>query len=416
MIQIITKNAYMYKDKFTNKEIVISNFSEYKSFDLYDINIINLTSNDLWESNSSKGEYLNDKSDLSTIKNAINTSNTKVLIVFPQNHYFRYDYSIYSKKFNKEQQLKSIKEKVNEFITKYIYEPLPKFDYEKGITKIDGENYSSDFYFNEPEGMILCEKSKKNNTMSLSDRVVITTLGIFETPVNKEIEKRLFIFLNKIGFLTKNETIPKWLENITFYDDRIYREKINECIDEINKLNIVIEENREKLNNNLKYKSILYSSGNSLSEQINKMLKEMFELNGEFVDVYEEDFNFKAGGITFIVETKGLNNEVSGQNVSDAYNHLIIYEDNLEKNGIEEESKCLFFVANERFKEPKERNQIKERQITIAKRNKTLIIETTTFYKIFEDFIKEEISVEEILEMFKQNTGLLKYEKKNREN
>ena len=414
MIQIITKNAYMYKGKFTNEEIVISNFSEYKSFDLYDINIINLTSNDLWESNSSKGEYLNDKSDLSTIKNAINTSNTKVLIVFPQNHYFRYDYSIYSKKFNKEQQLKSIKEKVNEFITKYIYEPLPKFDYEKGITKIDGENYSSDFYFNEPEGMILCEKSKKNNTMSLSDRVVITALGIFETPVNKEIEKRLFIFLNKIGFLTKNETIPKWLENITFYDDRIYREKINECIDEINKLNIVIEENREKLNNNLKYKSILYSSGNSLSEQINKMLKEMFELNGEFVDVYEEDFNFKAGGITFIVETKGLNNEVSGQNVSDAYNHLIIYEDNLEKNGIEEESKCLFFVANERFKEPKERNQIKERQITIAKRNKTLIIETTTFYKIFEDFIKEDVSVEEILEMFKQNTGLLKYEKKNR--
>lgn len=416
MIQIITKNAYMYKDKFTNKEIVISNFSEYKSFDLYDINIINLTSNDLWESNSSKGEYLNDKSDLSTIKNAINTSNTKVLIVFPQNHYFRYDYSIYSRKFNKEQQLKSIKEKVNEFITKYIYEPLPKFDYEKGITKIDGENYSSDFYFNEPEGMILCEKSKKNNTMSLSDRVVITTLGIFETPVNKEKEKRLFIFLNKIGFLTKNETIPKWLENIPFYDDYIYREKINECIDEINKLNIVIEENREKLNNNLKYKSILYSSGNSLSEQINKMLKEMFELNDEFVDVYEEDFIFKAGGITFVVETKGLNNEVSGQNVSDAYNHLIIYEDNLEKNGIEEESKCLFFVANERFKEPKERNQIKERQITIAKRNKTLIIETTTFYKIFEDFIKEEVSVEEILEMFKQNTGLLKYEKKNREN
>lgn len=416
MIQIITKNAYMYKDKFTNKEIVISNFSEYKSFDLYDINIINLTSNDLWESNSSKGEYLNDKSDLSTIKNAINTSNTKVLIVFPQNHYFRYDYSFYSKKFNKEQQLKSIKEKVNEFITKYIYEPLPKFDYEKGITRIDGENYSSDFYFNEPEGMILCEKSKKNNTMSLSDRVVITTLGIFETPVNKEIEKRLFIFLNKIGFLTKNETIPKWLENIPFYDDYIYREKINECIDEINKLNIVIEENMEKLNNNLKYKSILYSSGNSLSEQINKMLKEMFELNDEFVDVYEEDFNFKAGGITFVVETKGLNNEVSGQNVSDAYNHLIIYEDNLEKNGIEEESKCLFFVANERFKEPKERNQIKERQITIAKRNKTLIIETTTFYKIFEDFIKEEVSVEEILEMFKQKTGLLKYEKKNREN
>lgn len=411
MIQIITKNAYMYKDKLTNKEIIISSFDEYKSFDLYDINIINLTSNNIWESNSLSGEYLNDKSDLSTIKNSINTSNTKVLIFFPQNHYFKYDYSSYSKTFKKTQQLKSIKETVNYFIAKYIYEPLPKFDYEKGITRIDGEIYTSDFYFDEKEGMILCEKSKKNNTMNLSDRVVITTLSIFETPVNKEIEKRLFVFLNKIGFLTKNEIIPKWIESITFYDDCIYKEKIDKCIDEIKKLNIIIDENKNKLNNNLSYKSILYSSGNSLSEQINKMLKEIFKLDDGFVDVYEEDFNFKANGVTFIVETKGLNNEVSGQNVSDAYNHLIIYDDNLEKNDIMEETKCLFFVASERYKEPKERSKINERQVTIAKRNKTLIIETTTFYKIFQDFAKKEISTDEILELFKQNTGLLEYEK-----
>lgn len=56
----------MYKDKFSNKEIVVSSFNEYKSFDLYDINIVNLTSNNLWHCNASNDEYLNDKSDLFT--------------------------------------------------------------------------------------------------------------------------------------------------------------------------------------------------------------------------------------------------------------------------------------------------------------------------------------------------------------
>lgn len=413
MIQIITKDIHMYKDKLTNKEIVISSFNEYKSFDLYDINIINLSSNSLWNSNSSNGDYLNDKSDLFTIKNSINTCNTKVLIFFPQNHYFQYDYSKYSRQFQKSSQLKSIKEKVYDFIAKYIYEPLPLFDYEKGITKIDDETYNSDFYFDEKKGIILCEKSKKNNTISLSDRIVITTLNVFEMPVNKEIEKRLFILLNKIGFLIKNEVIPKWIEDIEFYDDWVYKENVDKCCAEIQKLNNIINENKKKLNDNLRYKSILYSSGNILSVQINKMLLKIFDLESNFVDVYEEDFNFKLDGTTFIVETKGLNNEVSGKNVSDAYDHLVIYEDNLEKNGITEETKCLFFVANERLKNPNERNKIKERQITIAKRNKTLIIETKTFYKLFEDFTKKEISSEEVLKLFKENTGLLEYIKKN---
>lgn len=410
MIQIITKDTYMYKDKLTNKEVVISNFNEYQSFDLYDINIVNLASDSLWCSDSSTGEYLNDRSDLSTIKNAINTCNTKVIIFFPQNHYFRYNYSIYSKTYKKISQLKSLKETVGNFISKYVYAPLPNFNYEKGITKFEGIVYKSDFYFDEKEGIILCEKSKKINTMSLTDRIVITTLNIFGTPVNKEIEKKLFSFLNKIGFFEPAESIPKWIENVNFYDDCIYKEEIDKCNEEIEKIKEIINVNKEKLTDNLKYKSILYSSGSFLSKQINKMLIEMFKLDSNFIDIYEEDFNFKYEDVTFIVETKGLNNEVSGQNVSDAYNHLVIYDDNLENKGIIEETKCLFFVANERNKEPHNRCRIKERQITIAKRNKTLIIETIAFYKLFEDYKKGKISIEQISSMFKNNVGLLMYE------
>lgn len=415
MIQIITKGSSTYKNKFTNKEIVLSSFSEYKSLDLYDINIINLASNSLWYCDSSRAEYLNDKSDLEMIKNSINTCNTKVLIIFPQNHYFHYGFSNYNNQYHHSVQLKSTKEIVNGFLTKYIYEPLPVFNYDKGLTKIDDETYDSDFYFDTKDGLIFCEKSKKVNTVALREGVVITTLNILEQSSTKDIEKRVLVLLNKIGFLSQNETVPQWINDVPFHDDPVYEKEIKKCNKEIDKLKSIITQNREKLNENLKYKSILYLSGNALSEQINKMLKIIFELNRDFVDVYEEDFNFKAGGMTFIVETKGLNNEVSGENVSDAYNHLVIYEDKLENDNIVENAKCLFFVANERFKAPDKRNKIKERQITIAKRNKTLIIETTTFYNLFEAFVKKEISTNDVLKLFKQNTGLLEYNKNNRE-
>lgn len=408
MIQIITKNKKAYEGKFNKDNVEILNFDEYKSFDLYDINVINLASNDLWHSNSPSGDVLNDKTDLVTLKKAIETSKKKVLICFPQNHHFKYNLSIYSEKFLNNKQLKSMKTEVKKFISEYIYEPIPNFEYEKGKTQIEKEEFDSDFYFINDEGIIMCEGSKKINTLRLEDKLYITSLNIFNSPVDPQIEKRLNAILKKIGFLDSQEKAPKWIDDIVFYDDETYIKKIEECDEEIKKIEKIKEESKEKLSENSKYKSILYSTGKKLSNQINDLLKEIFEVEEEFNDVYEEDFKFKYNDVTFIIETKGLNNEVSGQNISDAFNHLVIYEDELEKQGIIEEAKCLFFVANERHKIPNERAKINERQITIASRNKTLIIETYTFYQIYENFKKGELTKEEIFEMFNNKTGLLK--------
>ena len=409
MIQIITKETYEYKSKFKNKETILSDFKTYKTFDLYDINIIDLSSDSLWYSNSAEGAYLNDRSDIATIKNSINTCESKILLLFPLNCYFYYNFLTYSHKFLKSEQLKSIKGKFKQFLSSYIYEPLPEFDYEKGITKIDGETFESDFYFKENTGLIYSEKSKKVNTILLKNGLVASTLNIFELSENEDTEKRLFILLNKIGFLLKNEEIPEWVQEIQFYNDNIYTNKIEKCNEKISELTKEIEKNNQYLKINDQYKSILYSSGNTLAEQINKMLIKIFNLTEDFKDIYEEDFNFKVDDITYVVETKGLNNEVSGQNVSDAYNHLIIYDDKLEQQGIIEKTKCLFFVASERKRKIEERQKIKERQITIAKRNKTLIIDTPTFYKMFEDFLQGKLSAKDIHMMFKDQDGLIMY-------
>ena len=73
---------------------------------------------------------------------------------------------------------------------------------------------------------------------------------------------------------------------------------------------------------NLKYKSILFETGNTLSKQINEMISKVFDYDmTQFKDIYEEDGLVKLDDITFIIETKGLNNEISGHNISDACNH-----------------------------------------------------------------------------------------------
>ena len=412
MIQIITKSSINYKNYNSNKKIVISAFADYKSFDLYDINIIDLSSNSLWYSKNYNYEELDDKNDLIPISNSIITSNSKILILLPQNSFLHYEYNSVYDKYRKTVPLKSITTKVIDLLSEYIYIDIPLIQYEKGITKIDDEEFESDFYIDSKIGIIKCERSGKVNTIKVSERIVISTLNLFKNITSENFEKRLQLLLDRISFFKKEEEIPDWISGVSFYYDESYMKAIRDCDDKIEKLKLEIISNKAKLDLNMKYKSILYSTGNALSKQINEMLTEIFELDSEFVDVYEEDFNFKFNNVTFLVETKGLNNEVAGKNVSDAYDHLVLYEDDLEKQGKEEETKCLFIVAPERMKNPSERAKIKERQITIAKRNKTLIIETTTFYNIFEDFIKGKISNNEIFDLFNQNVGLLEYSKK----
>ena len=150
-----------------------------------------------------------------------------------------------------------------------------------------------------------------------------------------------------------------------------------------------------------------------MAKQINKMLSEILEYDiSQFKDTFEEDCLIKLDDVTFVIETKGLNNEISGHNISDACNHLIIYEDKLEEENKTENAKCLFIVAYERQKKIQERVKIKERVEKIAKANNTLIVDTRIFLNIFEDFLNNKITKDEIKEIFKSNIGVLEYNRK----
>lgn len=407
MIQVIKYKDY---PKLEIKNCVIHSFSNFESFDLYDLNIISLNDSDIWCSNSSEIGNLNCSNDLCKLKKSINSSGSKTIVLLPSNCSYKYYYRSYNNSYEKHIDIKNILIEIKEILSRLIYDSFPAFEYEKGKCIIDDITFNSDFYFENYDGGNILLKSEKSNkiiAIEFGNVIVCATLIDF----NKECESSLNILLSKL-LKSQAEKEPDWINNIKFYNDDEYYKK-NELIQsKIKKLNLEISENNKILDKNKYYKSILYKTGNELQKVIIEMLEAIIGKHSDFEDLYEEDYLFKENDCSFIVETKGLNKEVNGKHITDAFSHMVIYEDNLEKVGNIEKTKCLFFVTYDRFKPISERSKINERQIIIAKRNNVLIIDSVTFLYIFEDYLNKKISKEEILYIFENQSGLVEYSKR----
>ncbi len=416
MIQIISLNNDLQSNFENNKDIDVTTFSDYESFDRYNINIINLNSPDIWKFKGKNISGLNIQDDLIPLKQSIKSSNAKTIILMPQNYTFYYymGYMGYNYDFRESKQLKSISHSVSKILNDYICDEILEYTYERCKTTINRFEFNSDFYFNDinTEDILLAsDKGNKVNTY-FYENVIITTLNVFEPNSKENVYEKLNSFITAVCKLQNKETVPPWIEEVKFFDDEKYLDNIEQSKKKIEKLEKEINENKLKLDKNNKVKSILYETGTELNKEIVNILEDILKEHNEFKDVYEEDYKFISDNTTFIVETKGLNNEVSGQNVTDAFSHLTIYEDKLEQENKVEATKCLFFVASQRKLRISERKKVNQRQETIAKRNNTLIIDTPTFLNIYEDFLNQKISKDEIIKIFKEQFGVINYARK----
>ncbi len=104
MIQIISLNNDLQSDFENNKDIDVTTFSDYESFDRYNINIINLNSPDIWKFKGKNISGLNIQDDLIPLKQSIKSSNAKTIILMPQNYTFYY-YMGYNYDFTESKQL-----------------------------------------------------------------------------------------------------------------------------------------------------------------------------------------------------------------------------------------------------------------------------------------------------------------------
>lgn len=415
MIQIISLNNDLQSDFENNKNIDVKTFSDYESFDRYDVNIINLNSPDIWEFNDRNVSGLNIQDDLIPLKQSIKSSKAKTIILMPQNYTFYYYYMSYDGHFLKSKQLKSISQSVSNILNDYICDEILEYTYERCKTTINGFKFNSDFYFNDintEDILLTSDKGNKVNTY-FYENVIITTLNVLESNSKDNAYEKLNSFITAVCKPKNKEAAPSWIEEVKFFGDEKYLDNIEQSKKEIERLEKEINENKLKLDENNKVKSILYETGTELNKEIVNILEDILKEHNEFKDIYEEDYKFISDNTTFIVETKGLNNEVSGQNVTDAFSHLTIYEDKLEQENKVETTKCLFFVASQRKLRISERKKVNQRQETIAKRNNTLIIDTPTFLNIYEDFLNQKISKDEIIKIFKEQFGVINYDKKD---
>ncbi|MCB4991203.1 hypothetical protein LGW53_02860 [Streptococcus mutans] len=387
-----------------------SSFGNVMSPDMYDLNIIDLSSEYLWKNDSWNPDYsiLSSDNDLKTLRYSIdNSKSTRIICVLPRNILFHTESS---NSYSSSRLLKDMLDEFLQHLRKIVVVNNVTIFYEKTVTTIENTKMGADFYFYTRhsrvngeqiinfENTIYSDGSKKLVSYT-TDRYTLTTLQF-------EDSEALNKYLNRIYRDDSEEEYPQWFEEINFFDDNIQKEAIETEERQIVESKQKIELAQEKLKKNKHFESILFKTGQTLEEILVSMLKEMFDVNSEFIDTKDEDFSFEKNGIHYLFEFKGLTKDVKKSNISQLTTHAYKYA---ERNKIADDSiKRIIIVTRYKDRAPKDRLPISHNVIEVAKNsiNNVLIIDTVQFLKMFEKYRSGELSSEQCLELF-NGIGLL---------
>lgn len=401
-IQIITYNPKNFS--CLDQGIDINNFNNLKSLDNYEINVFDLNNDRIWiDRSKNEGAPTGDlvlSNDLISIEKMIfNRRETKILVCLPQNLNYTYEY--YDKKYFCE--LKNIINVMKSVLKQITNVDINDLYYENTYTEINGMNIQGAFVFPDYEDSITKSKdSRKNTTINKYD-IIFTALNLFEEK-NTDV---LVEFLKHIGVIDKPIEYPKWLQEYKFNDDQQLQDTIENAEAEIKKLNQKIFDSKNKLAENMKYKSILVTNSDELTKVIYEILEYIFEINlSTFVDEKKEDFLFDKEDICYIGEIKGVTSNIKSAHISQLDVHYYALQDRLEEDGIQKKIKKILIMNYERNREISSRNEVHNAQIELASKNNTLIIDTLNLLQLYEKLLKGNISKQEAIDYINSKIGL----------
>ena len=389
--------------------IVFSEINNPRTFDAFDINIIDLQNGNIWANEQTSCDRVDHTEDFVTLNDLIERSNkSKTVICFPKN-YIYHSHRSYDRYYNKIP-LKDMIPEMIAIISMLIPQNTPLGDdlfFERSVTVCDEARYESSFSFQfSPDCYTVLTRNngaENPTTIKVSEKLILTTLGLMDSQYG------LKPFLCAIGFDNDQGTeVPEWAKHIHFFDDQDQEGKIKESEEQIEKAKKTIEQAKNALAQNLFYKRILFETGNPLAESVFKMLEQMVQCDlSDFKDEKKEDFRIVLPDVTFIGEIKGINTNVKSSNVSQLDTHCAEYSDKLDEEGKTENIKGLLIINTERTKNVSEREAIPQKQLDSAVRNKSLIVKTEVFLRLFELFLLDKISTEKIVQLFKDKIGAL---------
>lgn len=401
-IQFITYNNY--KNEL-DEYVVTSPTSNPKAFDEFEINVIDLNSQQIWTGGTESQYSLRSMKDLEHISQMIkNAKNTSIVLVYPQNCDYRFKPYKYQGKtgYYEKIELKHMLYEVSVILSDIFKIPKFKLCFENTQTHINGVSVNSNFYFSDvSESLTKSNKSNKTTTLEFAD-IILTTLPL-------KIDSTLMDYLLMIKLLQLKELVPEWVTSLDMFDDKHLKKKIEEEQEIIRLANIKISELQSAIERNNRYKSLLYTTGNELSEVVFEIIENLLDVDlKNFKDEYKEDFIAKTDNITFVGEIKGVSSNVKSEHISQLDVHLQNYKDAFKEKGEIENVKSVLLINHQRNVKLDERQPIHDTQIKLAKRNESLIIETITLLKLYEMFKNHEIDVESVKNMFIEKVGLLK--------
>jgi hypothetical protein len=317
MIQIIghAKKSF---SALESDDCIISRFNAPKSFDEFEINIIDLDYEGIWCNGGDSNRSIDNISDFTHMGKIIeNSHKSKYIVILPQNCIFYYNsHGTNPIRYWYNKQLKDM---LSELVS-HLVAPIIKYSnynllFEPTTTKINGLDYSASFYITgipESNRKTFSYKSEKTTTVVLPVReILLTTLNILSD------NESLLNYLGAIGLLSTEEQAPEWIQDIEMFDDKEQKEKIESNNNIIQSAKTDIETCNAALKQNASWKSILYTSGQQLVNSVFEMLESLLQCDlSDFVDEKHEDFNISKDDITFVGEIKGVSTNVKNGNIS----------------------------------------------------------------------------------------------------
>jgi hypothetical protein len=407
VIQLIT-DTNKHK-KIINGDIVINSLSSPKSIDEFEINIIDLQCDTLWHCEQDNHKKIDEMSNLFNLGLMIKEhKKSKIIVMYPFNSTFSYYQHIINDRYGNptiaywhSEELKNMLNDLVEHILSVLVGGKDyKLFYELTDTLISDQRVSASFYFINAAPIYTSSFKSEKATTVLYNGLYLTSLDILSDT------NTFFNYLRQIHLLEQKEQVPEWVKEYDAFDDQQQKAEIDCNREKIRACDSIIQVAQSKLDENNKYKSILYTQGDDLVDIVFVMLEKLLncDLSG-FHDVKKEDFLIKQEKVTFIGEIKGVTSNIRSEHVSQLDVHYQGYLEDLTQP--QENVKAILIMDHQRNKPLSEREPVHANQIHLAERNESLIIETITLLKLFEKFQSGGFTSEQCIELLKSKTGLL---------
>ncbi len=409
-IQLISQNNQL-KTSHTLQQYPLES---PKSFDEFDLNIVDLQDHNLWVNAENDTTSIDKSNDLRSIQTIMSNSKTTTIIALPQNYTMKW-YAPTAKGYRYSFVLKDALEKLQTILSDILPDQFHspngypyKLVFENCTTTLNGEPYQSAFWISPKfrcETITTTDAGNHISTLKVANNCYVTTIDMCSNGFS------LDSFLIGLGLCGTKLDIPQWLTDYNCFDDQEQKETIAQKEAMIKELSSEIAAAQKKLDNNQRLKSILISNGDQLISVVFEILQNLFDYDlSSFVDERREDFVIDNGTVVFVGEVKGINTNVKYDNISQAERHGSRYRDDAAERGENPNVKVLLIINTLRKKALDERDKINDEQIEFARKRDVLIITTEVLLRLYEKFCSGLITKARISELFAMNSGAFELE------